>query len=591
MKSLKKIFPFILHYRWYVIGGSIFVVLSNIFAVIVPPLVRKAIDGITSMITSNEPPTIHYLIDPYFTSAEKVAFLFGLMIVISAILKGILMFFMRQTIIVMSRYVEFDLKNTIFKKYLRLNKSFYDQNFTGDLMNRISEDVSRVREFAGPAIMYALNLSFLIIFSLILMWRINPTITLWVLVPLPMLAFSIYFVSSKINKQSDIIQRELSSITSFVQESFSGLMVIKNFGANDNFYHLLSKKAGTYNRSNMRLALINALFFPIVLFLIGLSTLITLYVGGKAVINGTFSVGNVAEFMIYVNMLTWPVVSIGYITSLIQRAEASMARINEFLDVPEKTDSNKHKNFQFKEKIEFQNVSFRYENTEKWVIKNVSFTINIGETVCITGQTGSGKSTLAKLLLGIYQPNEGTIFFDGIPLNEINHNAFSKQISYVDQDVFLFSDTIKNNLLFGTDQNLSDEESMQFLKQCAMDEEVLNFKEGIHTVIGERGVTISGGQKQRLSIGRALATDSSILVMDDSLSAVDTKTEAIINHAIKSSTSSKTLIYISHRIASFTDAHLIIVLEDGSLVEKGSHEELLDQKGYYFELLEKSVLS
>jgi ATP-binding cassette subfamily B protein len=590
LTSLKKIFPYIFKYHSYLLGGTLFILLSNIFAVVVPPLVRKAIDGLAQMLETGVAPKFHFLIDEQFTSLERVAFIFGMLIVISAIIKGVLMFFMRQTIIVMSRYVEFDLKNTLFKKYTRLDKSFYDKNYTGDLMNRISDDVTKVRMFVGPAIMYTLNLVCLISFSLTLMWRINPKITMLVLTPLPFLAFSIYYVSSKINRQSDIIQKELSGITSFVQEAFSGLMVIKNFGVNSNFNKILFNKASHYNKSNVKLAFVNALFFPVVLFLIGLSTLITLYVGGTEVMNGNFTVGNVAEFMIYVNMLTWPVVSVGYITSLVQRAEASMARINEFLDTPEPLDSELHQNYHFQNEIKFENVSFKYQNSDKWVIKDVSFTIRKGEIVCITGQTGSGKSTLAKLLLGVYRPTSGKICFDGIPIEEIHSPALRKQMSYVDQDVFLFSDSIKNNLLFGTDHKMTDEEAMEFLKQCALDDEVKTFSNGIHTIIGERGVTISGGQKQRLSIGRALTTSAPILILDDSLSAVDTKTEKVINLAIRSQNDFKTIIYISHRLSAFSDAHQILVLNEGCLIEQGTHETLLLQNGYYADLVQRNLV-
>jgi ATP-binding cassette subfamily B multidrug efflux pump len=585
--TLKKYFY---TYRKYIALGILFIILSNVFAIVIPPIVRESIDGIIMLLKENKQPTYMDSIPPFFRTTSKIALLAGLLIVASSLMKGIFMFFMRMTLIVMSRYVEFDLKNDIFRHYQKLGQSFYSKNYTGDLMNRISDDVSKVRAFVGPAIMYTLNLSLMIIMVVSLMLYVNVKITLYVLLPLPILAVTIYLVSDSMNKQSDIIQRKLSKITSFVQETFSGVHVLKSYAAEKNFTGKFKDVNDEYMSDNMKLVKINGIFMPAVLGLVGMSILITLYVGGNEVVKGNFTVGNIVEYVIYVSMLTWPVASLGYVTSLVQRAAASQARINEFLNEPVEEHLGTVKIAKLKKGIQFKNVWFKYPNTEKYVLKDVSFEVAANKKLGIIGTTGSGKSTIAKLLMGVYEPTKGEIFIDDLPMQEYDQNSLKALFGYVAQDIFLFSDSIKNNVLFGSAKEGDEENLDRAIRSAEMQNEIDNFPKGLETVLGERGITLSGGQKQRTAIARALIKKPEILLMDDALSAVDTKTEVAIKSNLNAWDENQTFINISHRVSSIQDANYIIFLDEGSIIEEGNHASLYPKNGIYTELYNKQML-
>lgn len=518
----------------------------------------------------------------------KFVFIFGILILVMALLRGIFLFLIRQTIIIMSRKVEYDLKNEIYQHYQALPLSFYRKNSTGDLMARITEDVSRVRMYLGPAIMYGLNL--IILFPLVITYMItvNPTLTFYALLPLPVLSLSIYFVNNMINERSEKIQRSLSELSTFVQEAFSGIRVIKAFVREEDSGNEFAKASEDYKVKSIRLTRVNALFFPIIMGLVGISTIITVYVGGMQVISGEIGYGVIAEFILYVNMLTWPVTSLGWVTSIVQRASASQTRINEFLD--EKNDIISVKNIKapIKGLVEVNDVSFIYPNSGIKALDQVSFTIKEGQTLGIIGTTGSGKSTIANLLMRMYDPTNGSILIDGRPIQDYNISSLREQIGFVPQDVFLFSDSISNNIAFGL-----PETDPAVVEQAAKDADVykniMDFPKGFDTMLGERGITLSGGQKQRVSIARAIAKEPRILILDDCLSAVDTKTENVILTALKKIMKDRTSIIISHRVSSAKLADQIIVLDDGKVIETGNHESLMDKKGVYAELYEKQT--
>lgn len=550
---------------------------------------REAINTFISLLDGSEVPKFVQPYLEYFDDITSLALFFGGLIVLSAVLKGIFMFFMRQTIIVMSRYIEYDLKNEIFNQYQSLGQKFYGSNYTGDLMNRISEDVSRVRDFVGPAVMYAINLFFMISMVVGMMFYVNADITIWVLIPLPILAIIIYLVSDTMNKRSDVIQRKLSKLTSYAQETFSGIHVLKSFAAERYFEKDFDELTTEYKEDNMSLVRVNALFMPSVIGLVGLSVLITVYVGGMAVINDKFTLGNIAEYVIYVYMLTWPVASLGYITSLIQRAAASMARINEFMAEKPEEDRGKFNIDKLEKGIEFKDVSFRYKEGDGYALENVSFLIRSGSKFGIIGTTGSGKSTIAKLLMGVYRPDNGQILIDDIPIEQYSRNSLRKMFGYVSQDIFLFSDSIRNNILFGVNDEKDADRLDEVLEIASMDQEVEKFPNKLETILGERGISLSGGQKQRTAIARALIKEPDILLIDDGLSAVDTKTEVSIKQALGKVSKDSTFINISHRISSVQDADHIIFIDNGKILEQGDHNILMKQKGAYAELFGKQL--
>jgi ATP-binding cassette subfamily B protein len=496
------------------------------------------------------------------------------------------MYFMRQTIIVMSRWIEFDLKNELYDKYQALSLSFYRKNNTGDLMARISEDVAKVRMYIGPAVMYGINLIALFVFVITVMIRVNPELTFYVLLPLPVLAWGIYYVNNLILNRSTAIQQQLGKLTSFSQEAYSGIRVIKSYGREDAFAKLFSIELNDLKNKALQLVKVDALYFPLTMLLIGLSTIITVYMGGMQVAAGAITAGNIAEFVIYVNMLTWPVTSVGWVASIMQQAAASQQRIDAVLHEKTEIDSNAGKTIQLKGAIRWENVGFTYKQTGIRALENISFSIEPGQTLGIIGRTGSGKSTLANLMSRLYDPTEGKIMIDGQDITSLHPGDLRRQMGYVPQEVFLFSDTIANNISFGLD-NFNEEAIENAARQAALTPTLAALPEGYNTLLGERGVTLSGGQKQRLAIARALIRQPKLYVIDDCLSALDTQTEKEILGNIHQLTKDTTTIIISHRISSVMHANQILVLDHGRLVASGTHETLMQEGGFYYDIYQK----
>lgn len=590
MKSLLTLRKYILRYKKYILLGFIFILLSNVFAVVIPPIVRESVDGVKLLVDKGELPSFAQDLPIFFQTSSGLALFAGLLVLGFALLKGLCMFFMRMTIIIMSRHIEYEQKNDIFKHYQKLGQGFYGKNYTGDLMNRISDDVSKVRMFTGPAIMYSLNLSCMIIMVVSLMFYTNAEITLYVLIPLPILAITIYLVSDAMNKKSDRIQRKLSNLTSYAQETFAGVHVVKSYAAEDDYTRDFETINEEYKDDNIALVKINGVFMPAVMGLVGLSILITVYMGGNAVVDGAFSLGNIVEFIIYVTMLTWPVASLGYVTSLVQRGAASQKRIDEFMNVQPDEDTGKEVIAKLSKSIEFKNVSFCYPETDVWVLKNVSFVIETNEKFGIIGTTGSGKSTIAKLLVGVYRPTNGEILVDGLPIEQYNRTNLNKLFGYVAQDIFLFSETLRDNILFGSTDATDERNLKRAIESASLDREINGFPKGLETILGERGITLSGGQKQRTAIARALVKDPEILLIDDGLSAVDTKTEVAIKNSLRDWNKSQTFINISHRVSSVQDCKYIVFLDHGTIIEQGNHTEMIRLKGVYADLFDKQMM-
>jgi len=590
VKSLLSLNHYFFRYKYYLLMGIAFVVLSNLFAIYPAQMVRSSFD-----LVANHLSTISN-IKSEADKATAISFLkddvlrYGLLIVAMAFIRGLFLFFMRQTIIVMCRHIEFDQKNDIFQKYQSLPLSFYRRNNTGDLMARISEDVSRVRMYTGPAIMYGINMLVLFIMVIGYMVSVSAEFTLYVLLPLPILSVSVYFINSEIQRRSDLIQKSLSGLSTFVQEAFSGIRVIKAFGREQDSVRRFGEESHLYRDRSIHLGNLNSWFSPVIISLIGLSSIITVYVGGQQVIAGKITTGNIAEFLIYVNMLTWPVTSLGWVISMAQRAAVSQSRINEFLDEKSMIVSEENLDIPILGSLEFRNVSLTYPETGIQAIKDISFKVSPGQSIGILGNTGSGKSSLANLVCRLFDPDSGEILVDGRSIRAWNPQSLRKQISYVQQDVFLFSDSIRNNILFGNPE-LSEEEMRKASLQADLLENVERFEKQFETVIGERGITLSGGQKQRVSIARALVLKPKILVLDDCLSAVDTSTEKTILNHLKEEMKGKTTMIISHRISSVNLADKILVMDDGCVVQAGNHEELIRQEGPYKTLFEKQLAS
>jgi ATP-binding cassette subfamily B protein len=588
MKHLAYLNKYFFRYKMQLVWGVLFTAASNIFAVYPAQLVRRTFDLVSDTLkafpnAANE--TEKALLNDKFIST---ILWYGVVIVGMALIRGVFLFLMRQTIIVMSRKIEFDLKNDIYAHYQTLPLSFYRKNNTGDLMNRISEDVGEVRMYLGPGIMYSVNMLVTAVITIFSMLLVNPKLTFYALLPLPILSVSIYYVNSIMNKRSDAIQRQLSAMSTFVQEAFSGIRVIKAFAREKDSYQKFKTESEEYKDRSMALIKVEGLFFPVMTGLIGLSTVLTVYIGGLEVIKGTLTAGNIAEFVIYINLLTWPFTSLGWVTSIVQRASASQKRINEFLLT--KTDIVSEKNLKkpIEGKITFENVSFKYAGKNTAALKNISFTVNKGETLAILGTTGSGKSTLANLLCRMYDASEGSIKIDDEDIKNYNMQHLRSYIGYVPQDVFLFSDTIKNNIAFGA-AHASITEIEQAAKDADIYENIMTFPLQFETVVGERGITLSGGQKQRTSIARALIRRPTILLLDDCLSAVDTKTENTILNNLKEIMANRTAVIISHRVSSAKLADKIIVLNEGEIIEAGTPQELYDKNGIYRELYEKQL--
>ena len=586
MKALSTLLKYFKNYKRNLIIGFFFILLSNVFATAIPSIVRETVDGLDSLDSSKF--YVSYVPD-YFHTPLKFAILGGLLIFVCAVLKGVSMYFMRMKLIIMSRLIEYDQKNEIFKHYQKMGQGFYSKNYTGDLMNRISDDVSKVRMFTGPAIMYSINLSVMIVAVVGMMFYVNPRITFFVLIPLPILAIAIYWVSDTMNKKSDLIQRKLSTITSYVQETFSGIQVLKSYAAEKEFSRDFDNLNEGYKEDNMALVKINGIFMPAVMGLVSMSILITLYVGGNAVADGTFTLGNIVEYIIYVNMLTWPVASLGYVTSLVQRGAASQKRIDEFLSFAPDEDAGQNVISELEEGIEFRNVWFKYPETDTWVLENINFTIKKNTKFGIIGTTGSGKSTIAKLIMGIYRSTKGEILIDGKPIESYSKKGLSHLLGYVSQDIFLFSETLSDNILFGSNSIADEKNLKKAIESAALTSEIESFPKGLETMLGERGITLSGGQKQRTAIARALIKNPKILLIDDGLSAVDTKTEVDIKNSLNNWNQEQTFINISHRISSIQDSYEIIFLDNGKIVEKGKHMDLVDKEGIYARLYEKQM--
>lgn len=561
--------------------GILFVSASNIFAVYPAQKTREAIDSVFQFVQNNPGQNDNNL--------REILLWCAVVIIGASLLRGVFMYFMRQALIVMSRHIEYDMKNEIYDQYQKLHTGFYRKNNTGDLMNRISEDVSRVRMFIGPSVMYVVNTIVTFIVVIYAMFRVNPVLSAWTLLPLPFLSFAIFYVNNIIEKRSDKIQQKLSELTSFAQESFSGIRVIKSFAAEKRLENAMQSHTRSYQEKQMSLAKVDMLFFPAMFFLTGLSTIITVFVGGLQVAKNAATVGNIAEFVIYINMLVWPVASLGWVTSLVQRAIASQKRILEFLnEKPEIVNQEKQEDFHFNREIRFENVSFTYDGMSKPAIEDVSFELKKGNTLAILGGTGSGKSTLANLFMRVMDPDFGSISVDGVNLKNLNLLQYRKKIGYVPQDVFLFSDTLSANIGFGID-NPRMNEIEAAAGQADLAENISSFPDKYQTIIGERGITLSGGQKQRTAIARALIKNPDILIFDDSLSAVDTRTEAIILENLKKLSENKTLVIISHRASAVKDADTILVFDKGRIVEQGSHTDLLENNGFYYGVFRKQM--
>ena len=585
MKDLSYLNKYLLKYKYYYTIGGVFILISTAFAIVPATLIRETFNlienGYKEYSLGNTLAKKEILKDVLFYSSA---------IIVAAIIRGFFMYMMRQTIIVASRKIEYDLKNEIFYHYQTLPLKFYKKNNTGDLMNRISEDVSKVRMYLGPALMYGMNVTILMLMVIPFMFYINFNLAFYSLMPLPLLVVSIYLVQNIINKRSEQIQESLSNLSTYVQETFSGIRLIQSFVREINFEKVFAQKSKEYKNKSIGLQFVLALFFPVIMTLIGLSIIITVYVGALEVFDGNLSIGNIAEFLIYVYLLTWPVTALGWITSIIQRASASQKRINEFLRESSDITSSENKRIILQGKIEFKNVFFKYSDTKIQGMENISFTINPGDSLGIIGSTGSGKSTIANSILRLFDIDKGQILIDDTDIKQLNISHFRKQIGYVPQDVFLFSDTIENNILFGTENK-----SFDLVKEAAENADLLrninSFPEKFETKIGERGITLSGGQKQRVSIARAIIKEPKILILDDCLSAVDTKTENVILENMKKIMMNKTSIIISHRISSVKLAKKIIVIDSGKIIEEGNHKTLLERKGVYFDLYKQQLES
>mgnify|MGYP003691771353 FL=1 len=577
MKELKYLNKYLFKYRVSLFLGVLITIIARIFSLFAPRLIGNSLTAVE-----------RFILDEALSLDEiKEELFWNIVIIVSAaLISGFLTFLMRQTIINVSRYIEFDLKNEIFEHYQKLCLSFYKNNRTGDLMNRISEDVGKVRMYFGPAIMYSINTIALFVIVISYMVSIAPLLTVYTLLPLPILSLAIYKLSKAINTRSTAVQETLSDLSTFTQESFSGIAVIKSYGIQSKINEDFAQLTTLSKEKNVDLAKIQAWFFPLMILLIGFSNLLVIFVGGNQYIEGTLEIGVLAEFIIYVNMLTWPVATVGWVTSIVQQAEASQKRINDFLkEEPKITSGSLDKTIE-KGTIEFKKVSFTYKETQIQAAKNISFKLNPGETLGIIGKTGSGKSTLLDLICRLYDVDEGGILIDGIPIQDYNLSGIRSEIGYVPQNPFLFSESIERNIRFGK-QDAHFDEIKAAAQSAAVAENIEQFKEGYKTLLGERGVTLSGGQIQRISIARALIKNPKVLLFDDCLSAVDADTEEEILKNLKERSKEKTTLIVSHRISSVKDANSILVIDQGAIIEQGTHAELIHKGGFYRELFQK----
>jgi ATP-binding cassette subfamily B multidrug efflux pump len=579
MKALKHLNKYFYKYRYRLIVGVIITIIAKIFALFTPRLVGASINVVSDRLDGT-------ITEDVFRSELMINILY---LVGAAVFAGLFTFLMRQTIINVSRFIEYDLKNEIYQHYQVLSLNFYKSNRTGDLMNRISEDVGKVRMYVGPALMYTINTITLFAVALIYMTSASPKLTLYTLLPLPFLSVAIYNLSRMINKRSTIVQQSLSTLSTYSQETFSGVSVIKSYGIEPRTNIGFEDLSNENRQKQINLTKVQALFFPLMILLIGISNIIVIYIGGMQYMSGEIEkIGTIAEFIIYVNMLTWPVATVGWVTSLVQQAEASQERINEFLKTEPDIKNTATDLTPIKGDIEFKNVSFVYPDTNIEALKNVSFTIKSGKTLAILGKTGSGKSTILDLIGRLYDIDNGTVLIDDTIISDLNLYSLRKSIGYVPQDAFLFSDSIQNNIKFGK-EDATDHDVIEAAKNAQVHKNIIGFNKGYDTILGERGITLSGGQKQRVSIARAIIKKPDILLFDDCLSAVDTETEEKILKNLVKLTKGKTTIIVSHRVSSAKNADQIIVLDDGKIIETGSHESLINSEGYYKELYTKQL--
>ncbi|GAA0733065.1 ABC transporter ATP-binding protein [Aquimarina litoralis] len=580
MRALRHLNKYFLKYKYRLLIGLFITIIARIFAVAVPKFVGDSVEIVEQYIN-------HSITD---INEVKSGLITNILLILGSVLiAAFFTFLMRQTFIVVSRFIEFDLKNEVFEHYQILSLNFYKKNRTGDLMNRISEDVSKVRMYVGPAIMYSVNTITLFVVVIGYMITIAPQLTLYTVAPLPILSISIYKLSVAIHKRSTIVQQYLSKLTTFTQESFSGISVIKAYGIENQTLTNFTELSNTSKEKNIDLVKVQALFFPLMVLLIGVSNLLVIYIGGQQYINGTIKdLGIIVEFIIFVNMLTWPVATVGWVTSIIQQAEASQVRINEFLRQEPEITNTVTTQTPITGNIVFDDVSFTYDDTNITALKNISFSINSGQTIAIIGKTGSGKSTILDLLGRLYDVSHGEIKVDNTSIQKLNLIDLRSSIGYVPQDAFLFSDSIRNNIKFGK-TDASDDDVIQAAKNSAVHKNIVEFSKGYDTVLGERGITLSGGQKQRVSIARAIIKDPSILLFDDCLSAVDTETEEEILNNLHKISENKTTFIVSHRVSTARNADKIIVLDEGKIIQKGTHNQLLEVDGYYKELYLKQL--
>jgi ATP-binding cassette subfamily B multidrug efflux pump len=586
MKELRYLNKYFIKYKYSFSLGIFITIIAQIFSLFTPKLISKSLSAIEKF---DKLPKAEKASEAVLSFYREELIHNVLLIIATTIVAGFLTFLMRQTLIVMSRHIEFDLKNEVFQQYEKLSQNFYKQNRTGDLMNRISEDVSKVRMYVGPAVMYTINTFIRFAIVIIYMYNVSPLLTLYTILPLPILSYCIFKLSTEINKRSTVFQQYLSKVSSFTQEIFSGIRVIKAYSLENQHQNNMIDLANESKSKSLNLAKVQSLFGPLMIALIGISNLVVIYFGGVMYINGSIkSLGTIAEFILYVNMLTWPVASLGWVSSMVQEAEASQKRLNEFLKIEPEIKNNNPNHSTIDGSIAFENVSYTYEDTNITALKDVSFTVKKGETLAILGKTGSGKSTMLSLISRLYDVPQGQITIDGNEISKLNLNDLRNNIGIVPQDAFLFSDSIKNNIKFGN-QNATDEEVIEAAKNAVVHDNIIGFNKQYDTILGERGITLSGGQKQRVSIARAIIKNPAILLFDDCLSAVDTETEETILNNLFQICKDKTTIIVSHRVSSAKNADRIIILEEGKIIQQGSHNQLINQEGYYSALYLKQL--